>query len=75
MTVVTLIKENISVELAYTFRGFIHYHHGEKPGVRQADMMLEKELRVLHLDLQAAGSNNDILPPTKPRLLQRFHTS
>ena len=47
----TLIKESISLGLAYSFRGLVHYHHGSM----QADMVLEKELRVLHLDLQAAG--------------------
>jgi hypothetical protein len=28
---------------------------GRKPGSMQADMILEKELKVLHFDLQAAG--------------------
>jgi hypothetical protein len=40
--------------LVYSFRGFILYHYGEKLGNIQADMVLEKELRVLHLDLKAA---------------------
>ena len=40
--------------LAYSFRGSVHYHHGRKHGSIQADMVLEKELRVLHLDLQEA---------------------
>ena len=31
----------------------VHYHHGGKHGSMQADMVLEKELRVLHLDLKA----------------------
>jgi hypothetical protein len=30
------------------------YHHGGKHGSIQADMVLEKELRVLHLDAKAA---------------------
>ena len=33
------------------FKGLVHYYHGGM----QVDMVLEKELRVLHLDLQAAG--------------------
>ena len=41
--------------LAYSFRGLVHYHHGGKHGSIQADMVLEKELRVLHPDLQTAG--------------------
>ena len=36
------------------FRGLVHYHHGGKHGSIQADVVLEKELRVLHLDLKAA---------------------
>ena len=40
--------------LAYSFRGSVYYHHGRKHGSMQADMVLEKELRVLHLDLKAA---------------------
>ena len=40
--------------MAYSFRGLVPYHHGWKHGSIQADMLLEKELRVLHLDLQAA---------------------
>jgi hypothetical protein len=38
--------------LAYSFRGLVYYHHVEKHGNLQADMMLEK-LRVLHPDLKA----------------------
>jgi hypothetical protein len=40
--------------LAYSFTGSVHYHHGGKHGRIKADMVLEKELRVLHLDLQEA---------------------
>ena len=47
-------KESIYWRLAYGFRGFAHYHHGGEHSGRQADMELEKELRVLHLDPQAA---------------------
>jgi hypothetical protein len=43
MTTATLIKENISLGLAYLqFRGLIHYHHGRKHGGMQTDMMLGK---------------------------------
>ena len=38
----TLIKGNISLELAYNFRGLIHYHHGETHGSVQADTMVEE---------------------------------
>ena len=54
MTKATLIKANIYLGLAYSFRGSVHYHHGGRHGSVQADMVLE-ELRVLHLDLQAPG--------------------
>lgn len=55
MTTATLTTENISLELAYNFRVLVHYHHGGECVGMQADMVLEKELRVLHLDLQASG--------------------
>ena len=42
--------ENISLGLAYSFRGLVHYHHSGKHGRVQANVILEKELRVLHLD-------------------------
>ena len=38
---------------AYWFRGSVHYHHDRKHGSIQADTVLEKEPRVLHLDLKA----------------------
>jgi hypothetical protein len=53
MTKATFIKANISLELVYSFRGSVHYHHGGKHDNMQADIVLEKELRVLHLDLKA----------------------
>jgi hypothetical protein len=34
--------------------GVVHYHHGRKHGDIQADMVLEKQLGVLHVDPQAA---------------------
>jgi hypothetical protein len=40
--------------MPYSFRGLVHYHHGRKNGNIQADMLMEKELRVLHPDQQAA---------------------
>jgi hypothetical protein len=55
MTTATLIKENISLGLAYRFRGSVR-HHGGKHGSVQADVVLE-ELRVLRLGLQAAGDH------------------
>jgi hypothetical protein len=36
------------------FRGSVYYHHGRKHGSIQADTVLERELRVLRLDLKAA---------------------
>ena len=62
-------------------------------GGMQADMVLEKELSVLHLDPQAAEAAvystehslskgdlkacpcSDVLPPTRPHLLQQGLTS
>jgi hypothetical protein len=53
MTKATLIKENINLGLAYSFRGSVHCHPGRKHGSLQADIVPEKELRVLDLDLKA----------------------
>jgi hypothetical protein len=78
-------KGNISLGLAYSVRGLVHYRYDRKDAV-QTDTVLEKELRVLHLDLQAAGDcvpypaqlkhrrpqrlpQSDTLPLTKPHLL------
>jgi hypothetical protein len=41
--------------LAYSFRSLVHYCCSGKHGSMQAKVVLEKELRVLHLDPQAAG--------------------
>jgi hypothetical protein len=60
MTNATFIKENSSLNLAYRFRGSVHYHHRGKPGRMQADMEVEEKLRVLHLDLKEVRGR---LPP------------
>ena len=39
--------------LAYSF-SLVHSHHGRKHGSMQEDMVLEKEPRVLHLDVKSA---------------------
>ena len=44
----TLIKRNISLWLEYGFKGLMLWHHGRENGDMQVDMVLEKELRVLH---------------------------
>lgn len=85
MIIATIIKECIQLGLTYSFTEFIHYHHGTKHGNFQADMVVEKKLRILYLDLQAAGRfgllipqippPRDIIPPSKPHLLHKGHTS
>lgn len=50
----TLIKKNIHSGLAHRLRDLVHYHHGGWHGSFQADVVLEKELGVLHLDPQLA---------------------
>jgi hypothetical protein len=47
--------------LAYSFRGLVHYHHGRIHGGMQADMVLERELKVLYLEPQAARRDRDQL--------------
>ena len=46
------------MELAYSFRDSVHYHHGGKHGSMHIDLVLE-EPRVLHLDLK--GRQKEIL--------------
>ena len=46
-------KKILSLELAYRARGLVHYYFGRKLGGMQAVMLLDKKLRVLHLDWQA----------------------
>jgi hypothetical protein len=53
MTKASLIKDNIKLGLSYRFRGSVHYQHGRMCGSIQADPVLEKETRVLHLDQKA----------------------
>jgi hypothetical protein len=53
MTKATLTTDNISLRLAYLFRGSVHNHHDGKHGSIQADMMLEEQ-RVLCVDPKAA---------------------
>jgi len=55
MTTATLIKANIYLGLAYSRRGSVHHHHGRRHGSTQADVVLERELWVLHLDWQAVA--------------------
>ena len=62
MTTAAPIKDNILMGLAYRSRALVHYHHGRKHGGVQADMVLEKKLRVLHPGQQAAGREYDTGP-------------
>jgi hypothetical protein len=72
MTKAGLTRENIYLVLAYSFRGSVHYQHSRKYGSFQADMVLEKELRVLDFDLTAArrlfhtGQNLSTRSPQSP---------
>lgn len=40
---------------AYSFRWSVHCHHRGKPGSVRADIVLERQLRILHLDQWATG--------------------
>ena len=53
MTTATLIKEDIYLGLAYNFSCLVLFYHGGKYGSVQADMVLERKLRTLHMDPQA----------------------
>jgi hypothetical protein len=61
------------LELAYSFRGSVHYHHSKYHGSMQADMVLEKELRVLHLDSKATRTDC-FLQATRRRPPKPTHT-
>ena len=47
-------KDKHSIGAALQFLSSFHYHHGKKHGSRQAEMVLEKELRVLDFYPKAA---------------------
>ena len=49
------------IEAGFQFRGLVHYYHGRKHGGTKADKLLEKELRVLHLEPKAAGRERERL--------------
>jgi hypothetical protein len=53
VTKATFINYNVLMGLDYRFRNSMHYHHGRKHGNIQAGLVLEKELRVLHLAAKA----------------------
>jgi hypothetical protein len=88
MTIGTFIKENIRLGLAYSYRGLVHYHLGREDSSMQADVVIERWLRALHLGLQAAGDwpdlsfldlkahpHSDIPPPKDPCPLRQSHNS
>lgn len=58
MTIATLINENILLGLAYSLKGLVYFHYGRKDGSMLVGMVLEKEVRVLHLDLQVAEEDH-----------------
>ena len=60
MTTANLTVENMSLGLAYLVK-VQSIHHGRKHGGIQADVMLKKELIVLHLDQQTARRDSEPL--------------
>jgi hypothetical protein len=84
-TKATLTKY-IYLGLAYSFRVSVYYHQCGKHGSIHADMMLEKELRALHLPGSSKGNQGKTgyssrlgraakPTPTMLYLLQQGHTS
>jgi hypothetical protein len=82
VTKATLIKESISLGLAYSFRGSVHYHHGLEYGSKQADLVQERELRRIYNLIYRERereigawqgllkpTSSDSLLPTRPYLL------
>lgn len=58
MTVAIMEKEEYLIAAGYRSRSLIHYHYGGKHGSTHADMGLEKELRVQHLNRKVEGRNS-----------------
>ena len=58
-------KDNFLTGTGQQFIALVHYCQGRKHGRVQEDIVLEKELRGLHLYLQAAGR---VINPTRPGL-------
>jgi hypothetical protein len=65
------------------FRGLVHCHHGRDHETMQADLALERNQGVLHLDPQQQGLEHlktvkptvsETLPPNRPHPLQQGHT-
>jgi hypothetical protein len=54
-------KGNHLIGAGLQFRASVHYHHVGKHGSTQAYMVLKRQLKVLYLDLQAAGRDREIL--------------
>lgn len=54
VSMATLIKGSISLRSIYRFRGLAQFCHDRKHGGIDADKVLKKEPRVLHLDQQTA---------------------
>lgn len=48
-------EEKYLTRVSLQFRGFIRYHHSGKHGGTQVDTVMEKELRILHMNQQAAA--------------------
>lgn len=48
-------KGKHSLSLVESFKGLIYYYHGRKHEYVHADMIPEKELKVLYFDGQATG--------------------
>jgi hypothetical protein len=54
-------RENIELGLASHFRSLDHYHHSVKQDSMRGHMVLEKELRVLHMDPQVPSKLSEQL--------------
>lgn len=77
MTKANLIKENVSLELAYSLVGSAHYRHSRGHGSLQAGRVLEEELRVLQKGAEAAGREklqpwSELFETLRPTLSDSF---
>jgi hypothetical protein len=58
MTKATLIRDNIYLGLAYSFRCSVHDHHGRKQGSVQEDQVLESSESKERLAFQPVGGES-----------------
>lgn len=68
-------KNHIQLKLVYIFRGIVHYSQDSNDDVMKAIIMLDKELRALHFDLQLVGKKTEHLYSNSATTTLKGHSS